>query len=399
MYGYHGLFPPVSQDRVGYRAYNHSYYQITENSLHCREACKIFDKRLMRPLYFRFGAYFEIIELLTILVSDVDSGSLGLKKGKDQMDVFNNLAVAYSRLGQSRLAMHYNSLAVELADIFGNKKSRIINRTNLANEQICLGKFREAERILQHRIEGKEDAFANISLHEAKGVLSAYKGDFTNASLELNTSLKLINKREAKSQQFQSKCVLYAERSKLYLLRNMPEDALKFASQSLDFCLKPKDEGESFESDFIRAQWLIGVSLVNLANYRNDKKNEFLDQAKIHLREALIRCRNVNLAVFEPAILLAWAKWHYASSDFGMAGIMAEDALNLADRCEYRLYQAEIHNFLAQLALSGNDPEKANEHAQIAFERALCDNPPHCYKPALSDAKSILEGLSKGSKT
>jgi len=30
------LFPPVSQDKVGYRAYNHSYYQITENSLHCR---------------------------------------------------------------------------------------------------------------------------------------------------------------------------------------------------------------------------------------------------------------------------------------------------------------------------------------------------------------------------
>jgi len=29
------LFPPVSQDKVGYRAYNHSYYQITENSLHC----------------------------------------------------------------------------------------------------------------------------------------------------------------------------------------------------------------------------------------------------------------------------------------------------------------------------------------------------------------------------
>ena len=31
------LFPPVSQDKVGYRAYNHSYYQITENSLHCRQ--------------------------------------------------------------------------------------------------------------------------------------------------------------------------------------------------------------------------------------------------------------------------------------------------------------------------------------------------------------------------
>jgi len=30
------LFPPVSQDMVGYRTYNPSYYQITENMSRCR---------------------------------------------------------------------------------------------------------------------------------------------------------------------------------------------------------------------------------------------------------------------------------------------------------------------------------------------------------------------------
>jgi 3',5'-cyclic AMP phosphodiesterase CpdA len=363
------------------------------------EAYRIFDKRLLYSLYFRFGAYFTIIELLTTLIPGVNSGNPGLKKGKDQMAVFNVLAIAYSRLGQSRLAEHYGNLAVVLADKLGEKRDRIINRSNLAGEQIRLGKLGDAERILRHRNEGKEDVFASEILHGRKGRLFAYEGDFTNASQELNFSLKLINKQNAKRQQFQSKCVYYAERAKLYLLRNMPEEALKLARQSIEFCLKQKKEGESVEFDFIRAEWLIGDSLVDLASHKKDRKNEYLDQAKIHLSESLVRCRNINLVVLEPAILLAWAKWHYETNDFQKSRNFAGDALNLADRCEYRLDQADIHNFLSQLALGSNDLKQAKEHAQIAYERAMCDGPPHCYKPALDNAKSILERLSQGAKT
>lgn len=366
------------------------YYHTAKMGLF-DDAFRLFNKRLMDSLYYRFCAYFTIIELLTILLPYSHGGNRGLKKEKDRMDVFNGLALAYSRSGQSRLAEHYHNLAVELADKFGNKSDRIINRTNLAKEQILLGKLAEAGKILQHRIEGKENEFNSSVVHQAKGRLFAYEGDFSKASQELNISLKLINNLSAMGRRLhQTKCVYYAERAKLYLFRKMPEDALKLASQSLDFCLKPKkQEDESFEVDFIRAEWLIGVSLVNLANCKLDRKNEFLDQAKLHLSEALIRCRNINLADLEPAILLARAQWYLANNDFQKARIIAEEALNLADRCEYRLYQAEIHNFLAQLALSNNDRENAKKHAQIAYERALCG-----YKPALDDAKSVLDVLS-----
>lgn len=119
------------------------------------------------------------------------------------------------------------------------------------------------------------------------------------------------------------------------------------------------------------------------------KEFEFLDQAKIHLREALIRCRNINLAYLEPAILLGLAKWYRANNELRKAENMAEESLIMADRSEYRLYQAEIHNFLAQLALSNNDRENAKKHAQIAYERASCG-----YKPALDDAKFVLDKLS-----
>ena len=62
----------------------------------------------------------------------------------------------------------------------------------------------------------------------------------------------------------------------------------------------------------------------------------------------------------------------------------------IADRCEYRLKQADIHNFLARLALDAGDRAAARRHAEIAKERAWCDGPPHCYKPALDEAERLL---------
>jgi hypothetical protein len=61
---------------------------------------------------------------------------------------------------------------------------------------------------------------------------------------------------------------------------------------------------------------------------------------------------------------------------------LAQEALEIAERCGYRLVQADCHNFLAQLALEEGDLQKAQEHAETARERAWCDGPPHRYEAA-----------------
>jgi hypothetical protein len=109
----------------------------------------------------------------------------------------------------------------------------------------------------------------------------------------------------------------------------------------------------------------------------------------------------------EPDILLAWARWHHVQGNTDQARQDAGEALAIADRCEYRLKQAEIHNFLARLAwekvdaLRGTGDEdgaaqalaEAREQAEIAKERAWCDGRPHCYKPALEEAEGLLEEM------
>ncbi|MCK4736757.1 MAG: hypothetical protein KAT65_30155, partial [Methanophagales archaeon] len=66
------------------------------------------------------------------------------------------------------------------------------------------------------------------------------------------------------------------------------------------------------------------------------------------------------------------------------------EALQIADRCEYRLKQADIHNFLAEFYLNGGELDKAGEHSEIAKGRAECG-----YKPALEKAEKLLNEIER----
>ena len=144
----------------------------------------------------------------------------------------------------------------------------------------------------------------------------------------------------------------------------------------------------------IEAKWLLGAAHRALGH---------LPEAETHLTEALTRCRRINMVEMEPDILLEMARlrWAQAQGDEVTGDEStrlreealgsAQEALSIADRCEYRLVQADIHNLLAQVALEKGDREEARRHAEIAKERAWCDGPPHCYKPALEEAERMLE--------
>jgi tetratricopeptide (TPR) repeat protein len=147
------------------------------------------------------------------------------------------------------------------------------------------------------------------------------------------------------------------------------------------------------EIDCIWDEWLLGTVLVTLSCKKKPQQNKFLTEAETHLTAALTRCRRINLVELEPDILLAWARWHQASGHTEQARQSAQEALSIADRCEYRLKQADIQNFLARLALEGGDREVAKAHATTAYRRAWCDGPPHCYKPALDEAAGMLREL------
>jgi len=157
------------------------------------------------------------------------------------------------------------------------------------------------------------------------------------------------------------------------------EEALKSAKRARELA-----DVDRFERDIIQAEWLLGAAYL--------AKEGELKEAEKHLDEALLRDRKINLVEIEPDILLELAKLRFAQGHKEEALKLAEEALGIADRCEYRLKQADIHNFLAEFYLESRDFLKAKEHVKIAKERAECG-----YQPAMKKAEELARLIDKNS--
>jgi len=146
-----------------------------------------------------------------------------------------------------------------------------------------------------------------------------------------------------------------------------------------------------------------------------------LQEAEVHLQEALARDRKIGMVDHEAAILLELARLRFAQAVASSQSSVdskkrndlmqesfnfAKEALEIAERCEYRLQEAEVHNFLAewhvQQGSKGAEAQgrkeslkKAREHAERAKERAWCDGPPYHYKVAYERAEHLLKSLEE----
>ena len=108
-----------------------------------------------------------------------------------------------------------------------------------------------------------------------------------------------------------------------------------------------------------------------------------MDEADRHLSEALTRCRSINAVDHEADILLDLARLRVAMAPPAPAALpprgrggqeggrdealrLAQEALLITERSGYVLQGADVHLFLARMALEDGDEEMALEHAREA---------------------------------
>ncbi len=356
------------------------------------EALSLFRDRVADPLYYRFGAYEVRIELLRGLFPDGEARPPRLESKRDQSWTLTALANCYSLLGHPREGVGAFELGNRIKESVGDKLNLAIGLVNLADDQLKLGDMRAAEASLRRAVKlfhELGDEFQKAVAHQDLGRLLVYEGSFKEAEDEFEVSTE-HSKRIANMQVI---CVVESYRSFRSVLMGEARPALGAAQRARELADEVARVAYPIERDFVRAQWVLGAANVALAGEGGKAAKAHLDEAEAHLAEALTRCRKINMVDHEAAILLSWAKWHRLSGDAASAKRDAKEALRIADRCEYRLQQADIHNFLALLALEEEDHKEAKREAEIAKERALCDGPPHCYKPALDEAEKLLKQI------
>jgi tetratricopeptide (TPR) repeat protein len=339
-------------------------------------AREFYSDRLASPLYYRFGAYQTIIELLRALFPDGEDKPPRLKKEGDQARALNELAKSYALSGQPRNALNSFKIAINLADKLEEKENVAVGLSNLADVQMNIGELDAAEYNLRRRNEiscERMDEFDKAAGHDGFGRLLAYRGKFEESRNELTSALTLFTKFD----EVQSQCIVWAARSIRSLLMFNADESLKSSLKASELADVQKNE-----IDLVRAEYLSGAAYLMKGN---------LVAAENHLTEALTRDRKINLVELEPDILLEFAKLRLKQNHKKEALKHAEEALQIADRCEYRLKQADTHNFLAEFYLDAGDLEKAKKHGEIAKERAECG-----YTPALEKAEKLLDSIEKG---
>ena len=172
-------------------------------------------------------------------------------------------------------------------------------------------------------------------------------------------------------------------------------DALAAARRVLELAGKFARTRYPVERDYVDAHWLLGAA---------HRINGDLDEADRHLNEALTRCRSINMVDHEAYILLDLARLRAATGPFDSAQDALEEALRLAqealvitERSGYALQGADVHLFLAQMALEEGDEETALVHAREARRLATCDGPPdYTYKVAYDEAGALLQRIESG---
>ena len=342
-------------------------------------AWNLYHERLWKTIYYRFGACDRQIEMLGALFPDGEERSPRLQSESDQESALNELANSYSLSGQPGRAVPLFEMHNELCEKAADKENLDIGLGNLAYmAQLPLGRLEAAEGALRRSIElcrEIADEFHEAVGHQNLGRLLAYEGRFAEAERELETSTRCWQKTGNQ----QGVSLDEAYRALLGLLRG---DTLAAALEAANECHSIATSRQN-ERDRIRAEWLLGWAHAALGERA---------AAETHLNEALTRCRRINMIDHEPSILLALARLHQDRE-------IAQKALAIADRCEYRLNQAEIHNFLARLALDSGKPAEARGHAQKAKDYAYCDGPPDYYKPAYEEAERLLAEAAEARRT
>ena len=344
------------------------------------------DRLLPNPLYFRFGAYGLIIEVLSALFPGGEplapSGEAALPRLSDeawQAWTLAALANAYGLSGQPGRAVPLFEAHNTLREKAESKKNLAIGLGNLAIQQTMIGALAAAEENLRRQIalcREIEDAFWEAVGHRELGRLLAYRGAFEEAEQELETALASFSELGYP----QSEGIVWAYRALQALLMDDPDVALDAARRARELA-----DVRGYERDIIRAEWLLGAA------YRAQGEP---NEAEPHLQEALLRCRRINLVELEPHILLSLARLRRGQDAHDEALSLAEEALAIADRCGYRLSQADARVLLARLVLDEGDPAQARRHAGTARERAWCDGPPHRYEVAFQKAERLQAELA-----
>ena len=112
-----------------------------------------------------------------------------------------------------------------------------------------------------------------------------------------------------------------------------------------------------------------------------------------YLLYALQRAREIEFVEEELPALRALATLEKLRGNLSKAKEYLQQSWHLATRGDFKLYNADSYNILAQVEMAEGNRKKAIKAAQKAFDLSNCDGIPFAYQRGLEDSTNIFNIL------
>jgi tetratricopeptide (TPR) repeat protein len=266
------------------------------------QAVNIAYERLHDPLYFQFGAYGTILELISALIPDSEDKLTSFK----QSWVLGVLANSFCQSGQPRSAEPLLEKSQTISESSKDEKNIAVSlRNNAKAVQFAIGSLSKASSYLKRSIEmckTLQDERGEAISHRELGNIMSYCGMWNDAENEFAVAQSLFKKIDfihgtGVTWAHHAICVLLMKRFGMLV-----DSPIELAGKSLRYAKEWSKSYYPVEKELIRGNWILGCS------YRFQGQYEL---SEIHMVEALVRDRAINMVELEANILLDLARLRY----------------------------------------------------------------------------------------
>jgi len=329
---------------------------------------EIFFKRIKRESEYyvihKHGAFGSFLAVVSNFFENPWHEPSAKLNEETRAGVLSQAGFGLQALGRLREAAQPMQACLEMYKKNGNPKNVAIATGNLSELYLTLGEVKHA---MHHALQGVEyaDKSKDVEEREENRATLAHALHQAGKLPEANT---VFLEAEAIQKEYQASYpLLYSVRGfkfcDLLLSQGQYQDVQKRASQTIEIA-----EQNHWLLDIALDKVSIGRAflLLALSNAEGQASRQYFDEARDYLQLAVTGLRKAGTQDHLPRGLFARAACYRAQNEFALAAADLEEAREIAERGEMKLFLADYHLEAGRLALAEGKREKANEHLEAA---------------------------------
>jgi tetratricopeptide (TPR) repeat protein len=338
------------------------------------EARQLFSDRLYGVLHYRFSQMDVVLECADALIERTPQ-VMDQSESLNMALVLHHVALAASLAGQPKRALEMTEAANRIGEMYdASDEFRPHRLWNLAFHQFRLGQLRNAHANFAESLDrfvkaGDSFRERNVRIHYA--VLLGVLGEYEEAMQQFEAA------HPGPTNQ--------SRRAQVCILAGRVEEAIALSREA-----RKSLHGAATQRDILRADWICAAAVV--ASLKGGSEDTAAwQEAEQLLQVGLRTARRTGLQEYEAQILIALAQGQLVQNHTEEARDCADEARAISVRAGYRLWQADAHAVLSQIAARRHDSRESREQAMLARACAICDGPPFAYSSTLSVVSTLLE--------